>query len=598
MGDLNGSGKTGRSVGSMIKRILPLAVLAALSMSVAARTANKPNVILILTDDQGYGDLSCHGNPIIKTPALDRLHEQSMRLIDMHVMPFCTPTRSSLMTGRSATRTGAYRTSSGRTMMHTDEVTMADVFADSGYATGIFGKWHLGDSYPHRPQDRGFQTTLWHRCGGVGQASDYWGNDYFDDTYERNGKFEKFEGYCTDVWFKGALEFIEKNAKAKKPFFAYVPTNAPHGPYRVAKEFAAPYQESAKWRKGTGANFFGMIANIDENVATLRKKLKEWGIERNTILIFMTDNGTAGGNSMAIDGVPAEGQGYNAGMRGRKASIYDGGHRVPCFIHWPEGGLTGGRDVGQLAAGYDMLPTLVDLCGLKKPDAKLDGRSLAPVLRGDETIPDRELVLQYQGGPGFDYLPKMWAHSLVMTERWRLLGGDALYDIEADPSQDKDVAAAHPQVVKKLRKRYAAWWKDVSPRITPVRIHLGNPAENPMTLCSQDWYMPLRNPPWNFASISKLPKVTGPWMVHVERAGRYKVSLCQWPMEAKKPIVAEKARVEIGGVEINAPVEKGSLRVDFDMKLPAGDAELLTYLTDKNGKTGGAYFAYVEFLGD
>ena len=182
-------------------------------------SASPPNVILILTDDQGYGDLACHGNPILKTPGLDELHAESVRLTDFHVMPFCTPTRASLMTGRSATRTGAYRTSSGRTMMHIDEVTMADVFAASGYATGIFGKWHLGDNYPHRPQDRGFGTTLWHRCGGVGQASDHWGNDYFDDIYERNGEFEQFEGYCTDVWFAGALEFIEMNARAETAVF-------------------------------------------------------------------------------------------------------------------------------------------------------------------------------------------------------------------------------------------------------------------------------------------------------------------------------------------------------------------------------------------
>ena len=171
----------------------------------------KPNVILIMTDDQGYGDLACHGNPVLKTPNLDLLFSESVRLTDFHVSPFCTPTRAALMTGRYPARTGAYRTSSGRTMMHPKEKTIADVFADSGYTTGMIGKWHLGDNAPHRPQDRGFQDVVWHRCGGVGQASDYWGNDYFDDTYERNGKFEKFEGYCTDVWFAESIRFIEQN---------------------------------------------------------------------------------------------------------------------------------------------------------------------------------------------------------------------------------------------------------------------------------------------------------------------------------------------------------------------------------------------------
>ena len=178
---------------------------------------DKPNVILIMTDDQGYGDLSCHGNPIIKTPHLDKLHNESVRFTDFHVSSFCTPTRAALMTGRYPARTGAYRTSSGRTMMHTDERTIANVFADNGYVTGMVGKWHLGDNAPHRPQDRGFQDVVWHRCGGVGQASDYWGNDYFDDTYERNGMFEKFEGYCTDIWFSESIRFVEQNKD--KPFY-------------------------------------------------------------------------------------------------------------------------------------------------------------------------------------------------------------------------------------------------------------------------------------------------------------------------------------------------------------------------------------------
>ena len=233
----------------------------------------RPNVILVMTDDQGYGDLSCHGNPILKTPNLDRLYAESLRFTDFHVSPFCTPTRAALMTGRYPGRTGAYRTSSGRTLMHTDERTIADVFASNGYVTGMVGKWHLGDNAPHRPQDRGFQDVVWHRCGGVGQASDYWGNDYFDDTYERNGKFEKFEGYCTDVWFSESIRFIEENKN--KPFFLYLATNAPHGPYRVGPEWSEPYAGKANW--GAGPQFYGMIANFDHNLGLLRERLEDSG---------------------------------------------------------------------------------------------------------------------------------------------------------------------------------------------------------------------------------------------------------------------------------------------------------------------------------
>lgn len=583
---------------NLLRTIACVFLLCFSHQTLKAQPDRRPNVILILTDDQGYGDLSCLGNPILKTPALDRLYEESVRFSNMHVMPFCTPTRASLMTGHCATRTGAYRTSSGRTMMHTDEVTMAEVFRKNGYATGMFGKWHLGDNYPHRPQDRGFQTTLWHRCGGVGQASDYWGNDYFDDAYEFNGEFKKFEGYCTDIWFKGALDFIEDNARKKQPFFAYIPTNAPHGPYLVPEKYAKPYKQVATWNNGMAANFFGMIANIDENVALLRRKLKEWGIEDNTILIFMTDNGTACGVDMGLDALPAEGMGYNAGMRGKKSSIFDGGHRVPCFFYWPAGGIVGGRDIPQLAAGYDVLPTLVELCDLDDPHIDFDGCSLVPLLRGEGDWPQRELVLQFQGGAYFRYVPEMWSDSLVMTERWRLLGGERLFDIVNDPTQSNNVADQHPGVVQKLRKRYEQWWADVSPRIKePVRIHVANPAENPVTLCSQDWYMPQGNPPWNFGEIRRLPKVTGPWMIYVEKSGKYKVTLCQWPLEAAKPIVAETARVKVAGVEEDAPVNEGAISVSFEMELPAGNTTVETFLATREGQIGGAYFTYIEYMG-
>ena len=221
----------------------------------------KPNVILIMTDDQGYGDLSCHGNPVLKTPSMDRLHDESIRFIDFHVSPLCTPARAALMNGRYPARTGAYRTSAGRTLPHTDERTMADVFADNGYVTGMMGKWHLGDNAPHRPQDRGFQDVVWHRCGGIGQVSDYWGNDYFDDTYERNGELEKFEDYCTDIWFAESLRFIKENRD--RPFFLYLSLNAPHSPYIVDEKWSEPYQDGDH---GANTNFLGMIANVGYNL--------------------------------------------------------------------------------------------------------------------------------------------------------------------------------------------------------------------------------------------------------------------------------------------------------------------------------------------
>lgn len=564
--------------------------------------AASPNVILVMTDDQGYGDLSCHGNPILKTPHLDRLYAESVRFTDFHVSPFCTPTRAALLTGNHAGYTGAFRTSSGRTMMHRDEKTLANLFADAGYATGMVGKWHLGDNAPHRPQDRGFQDVVWHRCGGIGQASDYWGNDYFGDTYERNGTFEKFEGYCTDVWFREGMRFVRVNKD--KPFFLYLSLNAPHGPYRVPEEWAVPYKGNPDV---PNPNFYGMIANIDHNMGLLRQQLIDLALTENTILIFMTDNGTSAGfvldrddpNYGPLNSLPVSG--YNAGMRGRKSSVYDGGHHVPLFIHWPEGNLKGGKDIPTLAAHIDVLPTLADLCDINVDGTyQPDGLSLTPLLKGSSVSWKRtHLIEQYLGGPYGDKMPPQPNEfSVVMTERWRLVnsGEERLFDIQADPTQTTNVANDHPEVVSKLRALYEPFWAKVSQRLTPVRIDIGNPAENPTVLCSQDWRMPNGNPPWNFNSIKKLPKVTGPWMIHVKKAGRYRITLRQFPKEADKPVVATKAHLEIASKLLEKQVEPGSKGVVFETDLPAGPTELVTRLTDKNGKTGGAYFTEVQAL--
>ncbi len=576
----------------ILLHIITLLVVLVVTGAVSS-AAEKPNVILIMTDDQGYGDLGCHGNPVVKTPNIDQLFAESIRFTSFHVSSFCTPSRAALMTGRYPGRTGAYRTSSGRTMLHRDEQTIANVFSENGYKTGMIGKWHLGDNAPHRPQDRGFGDVVWHRCGGVGQASDFWGNDYFDDTYERNGKFEKFEGYCTDVWFEESMRFVEENKE--DPFFLYIAPNAPHGPYLVDRKWSDPYRDQIKWRGGP--EFYGMVENIDHNVGLLRAKLEELSLAENTIFIYMTDNGTA--NGAKFDGLTSEAlQGFNAGMRGKKSSVYEGGHRVPFFIHWPKGDLNSGRDVISVSAHIDVLPTLAELCEIAVPAThNPDGISFAEQLKNPEAPPHREYhIVQFQGGPHFRGAPAKWEYTCVFKDRWRLIDGKELYDIEKDPSQREDVAAAHPAVVKELRAVYSPFWESVSPRMTPVSIDLGNRAENPTVLCSQDWYMPTGNPPWNFGSIKKLPRVTGPWKVNVKEAGMYRLTLRQLPVEADKPVVAVRAKVQIAGEEMEMPVEPGSKGVVFEMELPEGETELLTYLYDEKGKTGGAYFTEVELL--
>jgi len=566
-----------------------------IALYAAVAHAERPNVIVVMTDDQGYGDLSCHGNPILKTPHLDQMHKESVRFTDFHVSPFCTPTRAALMTGNYPGRTGAYRTSSGRTMMHPDEKTVAHLFSENGYATGMVGKWHLGDNAPHRPQDRGFHDVVWHRCGGIGQASDYWGNDYFDDTYERNGKYEKFEGYCTDVWFREGMRFVEENKD--RPFFLYLALNAPHGPYRVPPEWAEPYKNN---KAVANPNFFGMVANIDHNMGLLREHLNDLDLVEDTILIFMTDNGTsAGAKFEELDSLPA--LGFNAGMRGKKSSVYDGGHRVPFFIHWPKGGLVGGKDIDTLAAHIDVLPTLADLCGISVgPGYDADGISLKPLLDGKAEDWKREhLVGQYLGGAYARAMPPQpFEFCFVATEQWRLVysGEEALFDMLADPGQQNSLAASRRDVVAQLREHYEPFWKRVSPRLTPVSIDIGNPAENPTVLCSQDWHMETGNPPWNIGSISKLPRVTGPWKVNVKKAGKYRITLRQFPIEANKLVVAVRAKVEIAGKSAEKKVESGSKGVVFELDLPAGKTELVTWLYDEKGEAGGAYFTEVDAL--
>ena len=549
----------------------------------------RPNVVLVITDDQGYGDLGCHGNPVIQTPNLDQLHKQSIRLTDFHVDPTCSPTRSALMTGHYSTRTGVWHTIMGRSLLGKDEVTMADVFSAGGYRTGIFGKWHLGDNYPFRPQDRGFGEVLVHSGGGVGQGIDYWGNDYFDDTYRHNGKWKKFKGYCTDVWFDNALKFIEANKD--RPFFCYLTTNAPHSPYNVADKYAEPYRN----KDIPNPNFYGMITNIDENMGRLSKKLKALGLEKDTILIFMTDNGTAAGFR--------RGKGFNAGMRGTKGSEYDGGHRVPFFIRWPGGGLTGGRDIDRLTAHIDVLPTLIELCGLKKPrGVKFDGASLAGLLKGKaKRRPDRTLLVHSQR---IEH-PEKWRKSAVMTERWRLVNGKELHDIKADPGQKNNIANEHPKVVEKLRKAYEEWWADLSEQFDKYcRLIIGSDEENPCRLMSHDWHGP--NPVWSQRAVRAGSKANGFWAVEVARADKYEFELRRWAAEVDKPITAAiakgkaiaatEARLKIADVDITKPIPQDAHAVTFRVQLKAGKTRLQTWFIDDKGESRGAYYVYVKRL--
>ncbi|MFQ6039532.1 MAG: arylsulfatase [Candidatus Poribacteria bacterium] len=580
---------------------------------VNASANGRPNVVLVITDDQGYGELGCHGNPIIKTPNIDNLYNESVRLTNFHVGPTCAPTRAGLMTGRYCNCTGVWHTIMGRSLLRENEVTMGDVFRANGYRTGIFGKWHLGDNYPFRPHDRGFDVALVHGGGGVSQTPDYWGNDYFDDTYLRNGKPEAFSGYCTDVWFDEAMKFIEENRG--RPFFCYLPTNAPHGPYNVADSYSAPYRGQVPDYR---ANFYGMITNIDDNVGRLRAKLKEAGLEYNTILIWMTDNGTSGGCTLDRDGFVKEG--YNAchdsqgelfQMRGMKGSEYEGGHRVPIFIHWPAGGFTQGRDINQLTANIDVLPTLIDLCGLKAPEkVNFNGVSLKPLLMGQvENWPDRVVVTDSQR---VEY-PIKWRKSAVMTKRWRLINGVELYDILADPEQRNDIAADHPDVVQELRKHYEQWWELVSATFDEdCPIVIGSEHEKISRLTTHDWHG--EQCAWNQGQIRQGLECNGYWIIEIAEDGAYEFELRRWPKEEDRTITAgipgeitdwyhggraidlKTAKIKICGREATQSIDPETKGVKFTFNLKSGVTRLQTSLTDADGVSIGAYYVYAKRL--
>ena len=494
-------------------------------------------------------------------------------------------------------------------MLRDNEVTIGKILADGGYHTAMFGKWHLGDNYPYRPEDRGFQEVLRHGGGGVGQTPDYWDNAYFDGSYFHNGKAVPAKGFCTDVFFDYAKRFIRKVKDDEKPFFVYLCTNAPHGPMHAPVKSSAPYV-----KQGVNvANFFGMISNIDDNVGAMRAFLKEEGLTDNTIFIFTTDNGTSSGAHI-----------HNNGMRGKKGSEYDGGHRVPFFIHWPKGGLTKGRDVDMITSYVDIVPTLINYCNVPTPKGvKFDGVNIRPLIEGreEETWPDRILVTDSQRVRD----PIKWRKSAVMTDQWRLVNGKELFDINADPGQKSNLAKQHPAVVSRLAKFYEAWWQELVPTFgQPTAIYIGHPAPsaNPVTLTCHDWIAD-GSTPWNQRHIrnaEKKPSNTGFWAVDVKSAGEYSVELRRWPKEADRAIIADleagadvpgvkafraapgqpfaaaNAHLKLGGKELTLPVKEGAKSVTFRLKLKPGRDELWGKFTDEAGTPMGAFYAYVTQL--
>jgi arylsulfatase A-like enzyme len=471
---LRAAGSGGILAGVWLVSVLALTCSAALA--VEALSGKKPNIIFILTDDQGYGDLSCHGNPILRTPNLDRLHREGVRFTDFHVSPTCAPTRSALMTGRHEFRNGVTHTINERERLTHSATTIAQVLQAAGYMTGIFGKWHLGDQAEYQPNRRGFDEVFIHGAGGIGQTypgscGDAPGNTYFSPAILHNGKFEKTHGYCTDVFFEQAFRWIGE-IKGSRPFYAQITCNAPHEPLQVPPEYENFYSGKVATN---AAKFFGMIANIDDNVGRLLARLGEWGIERDTLIVFMNDNGGTAGVRV-----------FNAGMRGQKGTAWLGGTRAASFWRWP--GTLKPADVSALAAHIDFFPTLAELAGAELSPAvrvQVEGRSLVPLLQ-DPLAPWPERILfthlgRWERG---QVASAKYRNCSVRTPQWHLVSvsktGEKnwqLFDIRQDPAESRDLATEHPALVRELDSAYDRWWTSVQPQL--VNEDAVGPAVNP-----------------------------------------------------------------------------------------------------------------------
>ena len=562
-----------------IKSLIALAILlTALGACGGPPRPARPNIIVVLTDDQGYGDVGIHENDEIRTPNLDQFAREGVELTRFYVSPVCAPTRASLMTGRYYYRSGVIHTSRGGAKMHGEEVTIAERLGAAGYRTGIFGKWHLGDNYPMRPMDQGFEESLVHRAGGLDQNPNPDTNDYFDDVVLRNGNETAPEGYCTDVFFDAALEFIA--AKDERPFFVYLPTNAPHTPLFVADDYWKPYVDQGL--DETTARVYGMVENIDDNIGRLLSALDASGQRDNTLVVFLSDNG------------PQQAR-YTAGLRGRKGMSYEGGIRALSFWQWPSK-WERRRQESRIAAHIDVAPTLLAVAGIAESGPAFDGRNLMPLLDGADDWPERKLFFQCHRG----LTPLLYQNAAVETERYKLVmspetfsdeaftfEGDppmALYDIAADPGEQHDLSADQPEVLADLKSSYEAWYEDVrSTRgFSPGVIHLGVDAENPALLS-------------RYQDSTYVDGKPTTWPVVIERAGRYRFSV----LAEHTP--ADEMHLVVNGKETVRELSGGSPEAEFE--LPAGSATIDIWvqatgksrqLTIDNSREGNVT---VEYLG-
>ena len=575
-----------------------------LSRSFLAQNKKFPNVIVIMTDDMG-NNIAGLGNPWLNTPSMDKLKNESVYLTNFHQNLMCTPSRAAIMTGKYALRTGAWRTSVGRSNMRTEEITIAEIFRENGYKTGSFGKWHLGDTWPYRSIDQGFDESVNLRCGGISQISDYWGNDYFDDTYYHNGIPQKYVGFCTDVFFDETIRFIRECKKSNDPFMIYLAPNVTHLPKIVGEEYSKPFID--KEHKRNQAIYYGMITNLDENVEKLMSSLAELGIEDDTIIIFTTDDGTAGYAAQFNKEERALENGFNLGQRGGKGSPYEGGHRLYSFVKWSGGEILAGQEIDQLTSVLDIYPTLLDLCDIKtKNKIDYDGISFKNALYGKE-IPNnknRSLVLtKLTPGKPDDFKRNK---SCVIQGDWRCVNKKELYNVKNDRGQRNNIADKHPEIVENLNKKLNEFLnKNAKDRDIPVRFILGDKKHKSIDLTTQDLWS---KSAFSQSHVRKLEKGSGPWKVTFKNTGKYLITLSRYPLytnlafnaktngKNSKEFSADKATLKVMDRIYEKTISPTDTQATFEVEINKGDSDLETWITaSKENITVPAYFVNIKY---
>ena len=509
----------------------------------------QPNVVLVLTDDQGFGDVHSHGNELVDTPVHDRIAAEGVRFDRFFVSPVCAPTRASLLTGRYHIRTGVHGVTRGHEIMRADEVTIAELLKGAGYTTGAFGKWHNGSQYPHHPNGQGFDEFL-------GFCAGHW-NNYFDTSLEHNGTMVKSKGFIIDTLTDAAIEFIEANHK--QPFFCYIPYNTPHSPWQVPERYWQKYQAKGI-NDAAIACAYAMCENIDDNMGRVLGKLEELKIADDTIFIYLSDNGPNTDR-------------YNAGMKGRKGSAHEGGGRVPFFIRYPRR-IAPGKFVKSIAAHIDLLPTLMEYCGVRNYKTKpLDGQSLVPLIEGKPSAWPKRTLYTVWGG-----IRLQEGRRAVRTDRWRAVNekrGWELYDMLKDPLQKENLAQDQPDVLAKLQASYSEWFSDAgSAGFDPIPIHVGHPARDEVVLEGHYAYL---HPTGSVRANAKVhgisyhgrsgwandwvdnwtsTKAFPYWHLNIVRSGDYRIVLKYACTEADS---GSKLRIEVGGESLELKVDTSFL---------------------------------------